>query len=276
MNKKLIFLFFALLVCGTSFSQAFKDLYEKSIHQSQKIEYPFLREADVIWSKEIWRIIDLREKMNHPLYYPTKPSADGRTNLMGILLAEIKAGNLTAFDYQDMNVNVTYGDIEKKLKAGPKEMPQMDLNGNIVGTTVINIPVEDRLIDVKQIMVYEEWYFDKKHSSLQVRIKGLMPISVAPNEETGRLDRERLFWIRYDDFRDAFAKHEVFNAFNDANRLSFDDLFMQRRFNSVIFAESNVYDNRVINDYMVGKDVIFEAERIKTALQNFEHDLWEY
>jgi gliding motility associated protien GldN len=276
MNKKLLTGLFALLICGSTYGQAFKDLYEKSIHEAKKIEYSHLREADVTWAKEIWRIIDLREKMNHALYYPTRPMADGRMNLMGILLAEIKTGNLKAFDYEDMNVDVTYADIERKLKAGPKEMPQMDLDGNIIGTTTVNIPVEDRLIDVKQIMVYEEWYFDKKHSTMQVRIKGLMPISVAENPETGRLDRERLFWIRYDDFRDVFAKHEVFNRFNDAQRISFDDLFIQRRFSSLIFAESNVFDDRVINEYMVGKDVIFEAERIKTELQNFEHHLWEF
>jgi gliding motility associated protien GldN len=202
--------------------------------------------------------------------------ADGRTNLMGILLAEIKAGTLTAFDGNDMNVNVTYADIEKRLEAGPKEVPQLNLEGEVIGTTTIDIPVEEKIEDVKQIMVYEEWFFDKKHSTLGVRIIGLMPISIAMNEQTGRLGKTRLFWIRYDDFRDAFAKQEVFNAFNDAQRISFDDLFMQRRFTSTIVAESNVFDDRAIVDYMVGKDVMFEAEMIKNRLQTFEHDLWEY
>lgn len=276
MNKKLLTGFFALIICGITFGQSFKDIYEKSIHENEKVPYPHLREADVMWSKRLWRIIDLREKMNHSLYYPTKKMADGRTNLMGILLAEIKKGEVKAFDVEDMNVDVTYADIEVKLDAGPKTMPLYDLQMNVIGDTVIMASIDDKLMDVKQIMVYEEWYFDKKHSTLNVRILGLMPISVAPNPQTGRMDRTRLFWVVYDDFRDAFARHEVFNRFNDAQRLSFDDLFMQRRFSSIIFAESNVYDDRIINDYMVGKDVIFEAERIKTELQNFEHDLWEY
>ena len=61
--------------------------------------------------------------------------------------------------------------------------------------------------------------------------------------------RKPLFWIRYDDLRDALAKQEVFLANNDAQRISFDDLFMQRRFGSVIFGESNVFDDRQINEY---------------------------
>jgi hypothetical protein len=51
---------------------------------------------------------------------------------------------------------------------------------------------------------------------------------------------------------------------------------MQRRFGSIIYGESNVYDDRLISDYQVGKSSLFEAERIKTELFDFEHDLWEY
>jgi hypothetical protein len=65
-------------------------------------------------------------------------------------------------------------------------------------------------------------------------------------------------------------------ANNDAQRISYDDLFMQRRFGSIVFGESNVFDDRQINEYTVGKYTLFEAERIKNELFNIEHDLWEY
>ena len=51
---------------------------------------------------------------------------------------------------------------------------------------------------------------------------------------------------------------------------------MQRRFSSYIVAESNVYDDRFITQYAVGKDGLFEAERIKKEIADWEHDLWEY
>ena len=130
--------------------------------------------------------------------------------------------------------------------------------------------------EVKQLMLYEEWFFDKKHSKLDVRIIGIMPYWMGFDQELGRALRKPLFWIRFDDIRDILARHEAFITKNDAQRLSFDDLFMQRRFGSVIFGESNVYDDRQINDYTVGKYTLFEAEQIKNDLLNFEHDLWEY
>ncbi len=58
--------------------------------------------------------------------------------------------------------------------------------------------------------------------------------------------------------------------------MSFDDLFMQRRFSSIIIGESNVFGNRLLTDYKLGQDVLLEAERIKNDLFIMEHDLWEY
>ncbi len=34
------------------------------------VPYTHVREADVMWHRRVWRTIDLREKINHPLYYP--------------------------------------------------------------------------------------------------------------------------------------------------------------------------------------------------------------
>jgi hypothetical protein len=32
--------------------------------QKNRLDYEYVREADVFWKKEVWRIIDCREKMN--------------------------------------------------------------------------------------------------------------------------------------------------------------------------------------------------------------------
>jgi hypothetical protein len=91
-----------------------------------------------------------------------------------------------------------------------------------------------------------------------------------------RVSRKGLFWVNFDEIRDVMARNEVYLTSNDAQRISFDDFFMQRRFSGVIYGESNVYNDRIISQYQVGKYALFEAERIKTDLFNWEHDLWEY
>jgi len=58
------------------------EVYEKEhIPKKDPLPYPFVREGDVMWEKVVWRIINLREKLNHPLYFPTLylPIVPGQT-----------------------------------------------------------------------------------------------------------------------------------------------------------------------------------------------------
>ncbi|HZY25714.1 MAG TPA: gliding motility protein GldN, partial [Bacteroidales bacterium] len=185
----------------------------------------------------------------------------------------IKAGRLIAYDPLQTSVATTYSDIEVKMGAVTKTESVQTSATQAHDTT---IKQDAKPEEVKQLLLYEEWYFDKKLSSLQVRIIGIEPYYMAFDEQAGRVLKKPLFWIKYDDVRDALAKQEVYMTNNDAQRISFDDLFMQRRFNGVIAGESNVYNDRRISQYEIGKATLFEAERIKTELFNFEHDLWEY
>ena len=129
-------------------------------------------------------------------------------------------------------------------------------------------------------MIQEQWFFDKKHSTMNVRIVGIAPVFFNLYDEFNQklLQPERRipFIVHFPQCRRLFATHAVYNPNNDAQPISFDDLFFQRRFGSAITAESNVYGNRFLTSYKTGQDVLLEAERIKHDLFIMEHDLWEY
>ena len=48
------------------------------------IPYPHLREADVMYFRRIWQEMDLKQKINHPYYYPVEPIQD-RKNLFDVI-----------------------------------------------------------------------------------------------------------------------------------------------------------------------------------------------
>ncbi len=82
-------------------------------------------------------------------------------------------------------------------------------------------------------------------------------------------------WFFFPQLREMMAEIEVYKRFNDAARLSFDDIFLKRMFTSYITKEENVFD-RSINQYTKGLDALLEAERIKGEIFEFEQNLWEY
>lgn len=256
------------------------DVYvsETIIPQKKPVPYSYIREADVMWAKDVWRTIDLRHRMNMPLRYPTSGSmSDGeRYSLFGLLLEGIKTEEITPYYYNPISgwkdpfsVTTTLEAIYKATKAD--SIPDDD--GNIVD-------VNPRSNYIYSFQIQEQWYFDKQHSTMQVRIIALAPVFYDYFNEFGEIQpAPRLsipFVVHFPQCRRLFATHSVYNPNNDAQAISFDDLFFQRRFSSTIIAESNVFGNRMLSDYKLGQDVLLEAERIKGDLFNMEHDLWEY
>jgi gliding motility associated protien GldN len=260
------------------------EVYEKiHIPLKKPIPYPFTREADVMYEKVIWRMVDLREKMNLPLYYPTNPIGD-RMNLIRLIFSGIDNEGLQVYDAykeDEFSVPLSKEQIERQMGNVEQNKQVPDANGNMRDTVISG----DRKYDeVKKVLIKEKWFFDRNYSTMQVRIVGLCPIRLYKREVKGvetddanaEMEMAKTFWVKYSEFRNLFSKNPVFNRFNDAQPVSFDDLFMQRRFNGYVYAESNVYDNRRVQDYTAGFETLLEADRIKNDLINFEIDLWEY
>ena len=248
------------------------------ISEKKPMPLPTVREADVLWSKKVWRIIDLREKMNLPLYYPTVET-DGLKNLITLLLDGVESGLITPYDARlddDFKVPMTYEQVQEAF--GAEESTEETIDFDTGERKMVTIQGEIRPGEIKQYMIKEEWYFDKQSSSLNVRIIGICPIREFTRDidQPGQVQRTKVFWVYYPEARKLLATNKVLNPYNHAQSMSFDDLFIKRFFNSYIVRESNVYNNRDISAYLSGKDAMLESKRIENEIFNFEQDLWEY
>lgn len=246
--------------------------------QKKPMPLPSVRESDVFWSKKIWRIIDLREKINLPLYYPTV-EMDGRMNLISLLLDGIENGQITPYDASlddDFKVPMSFEQVKASFGAEATTEEKIDFDTG--ERTMVTIQGEIRPNDIKQYLIKEEWYFDKQNSTMNVRIIGICPIRefVRAGDTSGQVYRQKLFWVYYPEARPLLSTNLVLNPYNSALQVSFDDLFIKRSFNSYVVTFENVYNNRDISAYLSGKEAMLESKRIEEEIFNYEQDLWEY
>ncbi len=256
-------------------------VYVKENNPARKVvTYPYLREADVMWSKKIWRHIDLNEKINAPLRWPKTADTKDRKNLINLLMDAVKEGSLTAYRSDDDEFTFPMTATEFSKVGGSDSMITTVTNPeppyNSYDTIIFRQFNPD---DVVQYRIKEEWFFDKQRSVMDVRIIGICPMILARDQDGNLVEggqKKLLFWVYFPEARRIFANAEVSNRFNTSQRLTFDDIFMKRMFNSYIMKEDNVY-NRRVDDYKANPlDALLESERIKNDMINLEHDLWEY
>lgn len=277
----LILLVFNFGVTINIFSQVFDspprdDAWDK-IHSRDRKPVPYtpVREADVSWSKKVWRVIDFREKMNQPFYYPDEAIRD-RVSFMQMILNGLKEGTITA--YSPTNDEFTKPLTTEEMYAQFERTDTVQIeNVDFPGTyydTVIKRTVDPN--DIKQIRLKEVWFFDKQRSVMDVRILGICPL-IQVRDENNELKPgfQPMFWIYFPEARGLFARTELYNPKNDSERRTFDDIFWKRYFSSYIIQESNTY-NRKISAYKTGLDALLEAEKIKDNIFSMEHDLWEF
>lgn len=251
------------------------DIVEKRIMQERFIlPYEPIREADLFWEKRIWRVLDIREKMNRPFSYPDAP-------FFQILVEGVESGDIA-----------TYAEEDFKRKLTNEDLTQMLFSVDTITVTNPETYEEELTIvqneinyeDIKRFRIKEIWFFDEESSVLNVRILGIAPVKDVYDENTGDyLFEQPLFWLYYPDTREYLARHKVYIPGNDANPLSWEDFFEMRPFSSYIYKESNV-DGFRLQDYpsLAGDDLnsgiqrLLESEKIKESIFNFEHDLWSY
>ncbi|WP_428328483.1 gliding motility protein GldN [Mucilaginibacter sp.] len=245
---------------------------KNNILSARVTPYPNLRESDVAFAKRIWREIDIREKMNQFLASP-------KQRLIDVLLNAIDAGELTAYEPTQTKddpggdgfaIPMAAGGARSRM-ADSSLVDKFDANGNKIGSVLK--AGEFNPDSVVKFRIKEDWIFDRQRSIFEPRIIGIAPLVKVKigNSE----DYQPAFWVYFPDARHILANKEVVSRNSDATGLSFDDVFMKRIFTSYIVKESNDKDER-IKDYATGIDKLYESERIKKGLMDWELNLWQY
>jgi len=272
----------SLLIASQGFAQSSNVLdgaYVKETNLTKRvIPYPYLREADVMYKRRIWQEIDLRQKFNHPFYFPLDEIED-RQNLFNVIReALLDEGSLVAYSAGPLNQDDEFTfplspDSIRTILNPTTFVKEYDDFGEEIGTTTRSNPLESD--KVTRYRIKEDWIWDRQRSERYVRIIGLAPMVEEFDVDGNSQGFKPLFWLYYPECRYVFANSEVYNMFNDAQRRTYEDLFQKRYFSSYIVKEDNAF-NRNIVSYARGIDALAESERIQQELFNLEHDIWHY
>jgi gliding motility associated protien GldN len=287
-----------------------------TIPTKRMIQYPSLREADVVWSKRIWRTIDLREKKNHALYYPHDSfDSNGKwiynsevRSLWSIFRYHLIHGDITLYSpYNPAQFTLRDGDefkypllppthadpskdttYQNELfyylgKLGPDtDIPCVTIFGedsvDIMGNFVY--PPRDTIWytakDIIQYRIKEDWYFDKARSVLDVRIIGIAPVIQVTDDDGNILGAQELFWLYFPN--DCRYMLNNYHAFNPRNQAQWYsyDDLFWNRNFSSFIYKESNVYDRTIDRYRLGIDALKESQRIHEEMRLVEHDVWSF
>ena len=260
---------------------------QKAMDHDAPLEYGYVDDRDILWSKTIWEVIDLDERVNFPLYYPldTIDIGKDRRSLYDVFIKNIKNGKLTDV-YVDsyFTEKRVFSDLEATLKkVDTTDLGYEQINaGEQLSEEYINRR-DLTAADIEEYRIKGMWYFDKRQGELKYRMLGIAPVAPDVNfiddESMDPADAKvELFWVWLPSARQILHEAKVFNQRNSAQPISFDMLLNARRFNATIYKEDNVHGDRVIQEYIADNALfqLLESKRIKESIRDREQDMWAY
>ncbi len=256
------------------------------------------RYDDVVWYRIVYRIIDMRDKQNFQIYFPTIPNEKYRS-LFRLILDAVVNDTLKAYDKVERDIQPLYSNVLPKdsLKNTFVYITNDTVNKTTEKAQLIETdPITQKLSvsnflypayikDQLKFLTQEIVFFDKHTSRMYTKIIGIAPlygltesnISLgSSNDAWSYFQSSVLCWFLFDELRPYLAKQYVISSGNDGQRLTYDEFFAQHLYSSYLLGDSNM-NNRMLLQYLTNPDKIRkEQQRIETELLNFEQDLWEY
>ncbi len=260
------------------------------LDNDKPLEYGYVGDRDILFSKMTWEKIILDERANFPLYFPIEENlGDDRKSLYRVLMENIESGMIPKV-YADayFTEERTMEDLDASTKLSDVTDEGIEWM-NAEGVSDKSLVPEEYVIkreigagDISSYLIKGLWFFDKRQGELKFRILAIAPaapdVNFIDGDDEANKEPIGLFWVFFPEIRDILHEAKAFNNKNSAVPLSFDHLLNSRRFSGVIYKEENVYGDREVKEYVTENALmqLLESDRIKDKIRNFEQDMWSY
>ncbi|MHA8082609.1 gliding motility protein GldN [Aquirufa sp. A-Brett2-15D] len=283
---------------------------ESSLNPNPNSAHP-IDEADIQYRAQIWRKMDLNEKMNQPFFAENN-------QISKFLIDGVKAGLLVPYTNDSLNTKLSLeqfldrlkikgklenggltaeeiaagfgGDAKpttettgggaddgwggsKKTDASKAEKPVVDDfdKGPIVAGVEYYIPKQLSILEIK-----EDAIIDRKRSRLYFDIQAITLKIPASQSDAGLEDIVASF--RFKDLYKFFKSNPNciwFNSTNEMQHRNMADAFDLRFFSARIIKKGNAGNKDIFDQFGDGKEALKKSQKLEQQLQDKEAEMWE-
>ena len=133
---------------------------------------------DVVWTREIYRTLDMTKEENGALYYPVEPMGD-RMNLFSLIFKLLGQKKIPAYEYTldgterlTADNEIKFKDVLDRFSIYYEQRKLKDRRDSVLVIENSDIPSGDIL----SYFVKEVWYFDQRSSTYGSVITALCPV----------------------------------------------------------------------------------------------------
>lgn len=250
---------------------------EVSLKKSKIADSQETRGEDVLWKRDVYRMVNLLEGNNGALYFPVIPTAE-RQNLFCTIFYLVCQGHLTAYEYLDGQevFTDTYAykikDLLKKFDIPFREKTDPKKQGAyIYDIDAIDIPSTE----VTLFYVKEVYYLDQRNSTMGIKTMAICPVLVE-TDETGETAKHPMFWIPFENLKGYLSQIPVAaDTLNSVNRMNAYDFFNQHRYKGDLYKVSNMRNQSLYDYCRTPEALASEQARLEKELKKMSDQLWE-
>ncbi|MEM1135486.1 MAG: gliding motility protein GldN [Bacteroidota bacterium] len=277
MYKTSIILLVPFFVQTGLFAQLAKnDVTSESLYNPKSINP--VRKDDIMFKKSLWFRLDLRTKVNAPLFAQNN-------EISRILIDAVKNNVITPYKNDSLNTEMAKEEFLTRLKiplTDNEEDEDIDWNNeNPWGGEEESLELGPDEYLPRQLYVIEmkeDMIFDSKESRMKHDILAFTLVIPAEQTPTG-IDKV-LASFSYKELVNKLFKNNPnaiwYNPQNAGAHLNLADAFTLRLPDGMLVKYENPKDNRVVDLYGENKRALIESQNAVMQLMEYEALLWEY
>lgn len=249
--------------------------YEVPLSERAKSQYPTTTTPEeVVWKRDIYRVLDLEKEKNAALYYPVQPIGEN-VNLFTYLFRHLIAGSINAYEYNlDGYENFTPENITNVRELLENYEIAHEFQG--ADSAIVVNPADIPSNIVLSYYIKESYYYDQRRADFQQRVTAICPVMHSTGEYGSEEIKKPMFWLRYDEIAPLLTQQTVMSgSYNNVSTMSFDDYFTKHCYDGEIYKTVNMR-NLAIAQYCKDSTAIKkEQQKIEKQLSDVRESIWE-